>query len=62
MRKRFVAINSTTRVNPDLVEGMTLNTAGGRESVVLHMMSGRKVMCPTSLTMEAVEKILEGDE
>ena len=61
MRQRFVKINNTTRVNPDLVEGLTLNTAGGRETVVIRMISGFKVMCPTSMTMDDVIRLLEGE-
>lgn len=60
-RPRFVKINSNTAVNPDMVEAVTLQTMGGRESVILNMLSGKKVTLPSSLSMDDVLKKMDGE-
>lgn len=60
-RKLLVKINNNVRVNPDLVEGLLLKMVGGRGIVYIHMMSGMKISMPAAMTMDDVQKLLEGD-
>src|SRR5690349_6765137 len=61
MHKRFVKIG-TMSINPDLVEGLSLANSGGRETVWIHMISGKKNPAPANLSMDDVIKKLEGTD
>lgn len=60
-RNMFVKIGNM-QVNPDLVEGLTLSTAGGRETVWIHMISGKKNAAPSELSMDDVIRLLEATD
>lgn len=57
-RLRFVWLGSSIKVNPDLVESISLTMSGGRETVVVQMMSGNRISLPSSWTIEKTEKAL----
>lgn len=62
MAKRFIAVTPNLHLNRDLVEAVALDTTGGREIVVLHMLSGATKKLNSSVTMAEVLRQLEGEE
>ena len=59
-RSRFVWLGSWIKVNPDLVESISVTTVGGRETVVVQMMSGNRITLPSSWSIKKTEEALNG--